>query len=130
MGRGYGRSVEFENKLDLFSGEQDPNKALFRLLAVPKLRARYLALCREIATKWLDWSKLEPLAREYQALIAEDVKRDTRKLDSTENFVKALTEETQGHGFGPFGSMKTMGLKQFAEERRGFVLNYKEPEKI
>ena len=113
-------------KLDLFAGESDENKALFRLLAVPKLRARYLELCREIATKWLDWAKLEPLAKQYQALIAEDVKRDTRKLDSTENFTKALTEETQGHGFGPFGGMKTMGLKQFAEERRAFVLNYKE----
>jgi hypothetical protein len=37
-------------KLDLFAGEQDPNKALFRLLAVPKLRTRYIELCREIAT--------------------------------------------------------------------------------
>ena len=109
-------------KLNLFAGEQDPNKALFRLLAVPKLRERYVALCREIATKWLDWATLEPLARKYQALIAEDVNRDTRKLDSTENFTKALTEETQGHG-GPFGGMKTMSLKQFVEERRAFVLN-------
>jgi hypothetical protein len=109
-------------KLNLFAGEQDPNKALFRLLAVPQLRARYVELCREIATKWLDWSKLEPLAQKYQALIAEDVKSDTRKLDSTENFSKALTEETQGHG-GPFGGMKTMSLKQFVEERRAFVLN-------
>jgi hypothetical protein len=112
-------------KLDLFAGEQDPNKVLFRLLAAPKLRARYLELGREIATKWLDWSTLEPLARKYQALIAEDVKRDTRKLDSTENFTKALTEETQGHGFGPFGGMTNMSLKQFVEERRAFVLNYK-----
>ncbi len=117
-------------KLDLFAGEQDPNKVLFRLLAVPKLRERYLALCREIATKWLDWSKLEPLARKYQALIADDVKSDTRKLDSTENFTKALTEETQGHGMGPFGGMKVMSLKQFAEERRAYVLSYKEGEKL
>jgi hypothetical protein len=117
-------------KLDLFAGEQDPNKALLnRLMSVPALRARYLVLCREIATKWLDWSKLEPMARKYQALIADDVAKDTRKLDSTENFTKALTEETQGHGFGPFGGMKNMSLKQFAEERRAFVLNYKEPEK-
>ena len=118
-------------KLDLFAGEKDPNKILFRLLAVPKLREHYLVLCREIATKWLDWSKIEPLAKKYQALIAEDVKADTRKLDPTENFTKALTEETQGSGGGPFGGMKTMSLKQFCEERRAFVLNFKEkpPEK-
>ncbi len=113
-------------KLDLFAGEKDPNKVLFRLLAVPKLRDRYLMLCREIATKWLDWSKIEPLAKQYQALIAGDVKADTRKLDPTENFTKALTEETQSAGGGPFGGMKTMGLKQFCEERRAFVLNFKE----
>ena len=113
-------------KLDLFAGEKDAGKILFRLLAVPKLRARYLTLCREIATKWLDWSKIEPLARKYQALIAAEVRDDTRKLDSTENFTKALTEETQGEGFGPFGGMKTMGLKQFCQERRAFVLNFKE----
>ena len=118
-------------KLDLFDGEKDPNKVLLnRLVAVPNLRTRYLALCREIAIKWLDWSRIEPLAKKYQALIAEDVKKDTRKLDSTENFSKAVTEETQGHGFGPFGGMKTMGLKQFCEERRAYVLGYKEPEKI
>lgn len=117
-------------KLDLFAGEKDQDKVLFRLLAVPKLRARYLALCREIATKWLDWSKLEPIAAKYQALIAEDVKRDTRKLDSTENFTKALTEETQGRGMGPFGGRRAMSLKKFAEERRAYVLNYQEGEKL
>lgn len=117
-------------KLDLFDGEKDPNKVLLnRLVAVPKLRARYLELCREIAAKWLDWSKLEPLVRKYQALIVDDVRKDTRKLDSTENFTKALTEETQGEGFGPFGNLKTMGLKQFVEERRAYVIAYKEPEK-
>ncbi len=116
-------------KLDLFDGEKDPNKVLLnRLVAVPNLRARYLALCRDIATKWLDWSKLEPLVHKYQALIADDVKKDNRKLDSTENFTKALTEETQGEGFGPFGSRKTMGMKQFVEERRAYVLALKEPE--
>lgn len=116
-------------KLDLFAGSEDPDKVLLhRLLTVPSLRARYLALCREIATKWLDWSRLEPLARKYQALIAADVKADTRKLDSTENFTKAVTEETEGRGFGPFGAAKHMSLKQFAEERRAYVLAYQEPE--
>ena len=28
----------------------------------------------EIAEKWLDWKKLEPIVRARQALIAEDVK--------------------------------------------------------
>ena len=51
-----------------------------KLLAVPALRARYLAYVREIAETWLDWKKLGPMARTYQDLIREEVKLDTRKL--------------------------------------------------
>ena len=29
--------------------------------------------------KWLDWKHLGPLAMQYQALIADEVKADTRK---------------------------------------------------
>lgn len=114
-------------KLDLFAGADDPKKVLLnRLLAVPKLRERYLSLCREIAAKWLDWEKLEPIARRYQALIGDDVRRDTRKLSSNEAFTKALTEETESQGFGPFGGT-AMSLKRFAQERRAYVLQYRDP---
>jgi hypothetical protein len=74
-------------------------------------------------TRAIGRRSVERIAKKYRALTAEDVKRDTRKLDSTENFTKALAEETQGHGFGPFGGRKSMSLKQFVEARRAFVLN-------
>lgn len=121
---GPGRGGARDAKLDLFAGSDDANKVLLsRMLAVPSLRKRYLAYAKDVAEKWLDWGKIEPLARKYQALIAADVKADTRKLDSTENFIKGITEETSGHGFGPFGGRPVMSLKQFVEERRAFVLN-------
>jgi hypothetical protein len=69
----------------------DANKALrHKLLAVPALRARYLAYMGEIAEKWLDWSRLGPIVERYQKLIADDVARDTRKLDTTEAFTRRL----------------------------------------
>jgi hypothetical protein len=60
---------------------------------------------RDIATTWLDWQKLGPLASEYQALIAADVQADTRKLSTTEAFQSGVND-----------------LKTFVERRRAFLL--------
>ena len=61
-----------------------------KLLAVPGLKTRYLEIVRDIAQKWLDWERLGPIARRYQALIAADVKADTKKLDTFEAFENGL----------------------------------------
>lgn len=112
-------------ELDPLAVANDANKPLVsKLLAVPELRARYLAYVRDIAEKWLDWNKLGPLAEQYQALIAGEVKADTRKLDSTEEFFTGLTNtvSTTTQGFrGP----PSISLKRFAEQRRAFLLSYK-----
>ena len=48
--------------LDPLIGLDDEPKPLrSKLLAVPALRAQYLAYCKQIATKWLDWKTLGPL---------------------------------------------------------------------
>ena len=74
-------------ELDPLVGLNDTSKPLrSKLLAVPALRAKYLGYVREIADKWLDWRTLEPLVRQYQSVIAADVKADTRKLYPTEEF--------------------------------------------
>ena len=116
-------------KLDPLLAANDANKPLIsKLLAVPSLRARYLGYVRDIADKWLDWKKLGPIAEKYHALIAADIKADTRKLDSTEDFEKSLTENIPGRGFGPGGG-GTIGLKNFADQRRAYLLNYQEAKK-
>jgi CotH kinase protein len=95
--------------LDPLIGLNDTTKPLrSKLLAVPALRERYMAYVKQIATKWLDWNTLGPLAQKYQALIAADVKTDTRKLDSYEAFETGLTS-----------------LKGFADQRRAYLLGYK-----
>jgi hypothetical protein len=92
--------------LDPLVGLNDPTKPLrSRLLNVPALRARYLSHVREIAETWLDWRTLEPIARQYRALIADDVAKDTRKLYSTSAFEAGVAE-----------------VKHFADERRAYLL--------
>ena len=64
---------------------------------------------REIAEKQLDWKTLGPRVQQYQALIATDVKADTRKLYSTEAFTTGATGDADS-------------LKVFVEKRREFLL--------
>jgi hypothetical protein len=97
--------------LDPLVGLTDPSKPLrSKLLAVPALRARYLEYVRDIADKWLDWKTLGPIAHKYHSFIAADVKVDTRKLYSFEEFQTGL----EGPG----------GLKSFADRRRAYLLAY------
>lgn len=113
-------------KLDPLVAANDANRPLIsKLLAVPTLRAKYLGYVRDLAEKWLDWEKLGPIARQHQALIATEVKADTRKLDSTENFTKSLTEDIAGTGGGP-GRGGSIGLKNFADQRRTYLLQRSE----
>lgn len=107
-------------ELDPLQMANNPDKVLIaKLLAVPSLRTRYLAYVRDIAEKHLDWSKLGPIAEKYHALIADEVKADTRKLESTEDFLKGLAEDAKS-GNGPGGG--AIGLKNFAEQRRAYLL--------
>ena len=108
-GRGMGPGGGPE--LDPLVGLDDSTKPLrSKLLAVPAMRAKYLAYVREIATKWLDWNTLEPLVRQHHALIASDVKTDTRKLDTYESFEAGVDR-----------------LKTFVDARRAFLLDGKTP---
>jgi spore coat protein CotH len=94
-------------ELDPLVGLDDATKPLrSKLLAVPALRAKYLQYVKEIATKWLDWNTIGPLADRYQALIRDDVARDTRKLDTIEAFDAGIEV-----------------LRDFAARRRAFLLS-------
>jgi hypothetical protein len=123
-------------ELDPLVALNDSSKPLrSRLLAVPEYRARYLGYVRDIAERWLDWDqKLGPLARRYHHLIAEDVKTDTRKLDTTEAFVRSLGDSTaspvesaQPANPGRFGpGREKVSLMEFAQKRRAYLLAHPE----
>jgi hypothetical protein len=107
-GRGFGPGGGPD--VDPLVGLNDTSKPLrSKLLAVPALRARYIAHVRDIAERWLDWKKLGPLAKSYQAVIADEVKLDTRKLYSTEAFESGLDGGEDS-------------LRRFVEARREFLL--------
>jgi CotH kinase protein len=92
--------------LDPLVGLDDITKPLrSKLLAVPAFRTRYMTYVQQIAAKWLDWNTLGPLTQRYQALIANDVKTDTRKLNTFEDFQNGLAS-----------------LKTFADTRRAMLV--------
>jgi hypothetical protein len=97
-------------ELDPLVGLDDPTKPLrSKLLAVPALRAKYLGYVRDIADKWLDWQRIDPLVTRWQSLIAADVAADTRKLYTTDAFTASLRGEGNS-------------LQSFVEKRRAYLL--------
>jgi hypothetical protein len=106
---------------DPLSVLDDPNKALrHKLLAVPKFRQQYLAYVGDIADKWLDWNRLGPLVEKYTTLIAADVERDTRKLDTTEAFTIGI------YGAADATPPPASTIKGFADQRRAAILAHPE----
>jgi len=104
--------------LDPLTGIDDAGKPLrSKLLAVPALRQRYLAYVRDIARRWLDWNRIGPMVRQWQALIESDIKVDTRKLYSTDAFHADVGAE-----YGDGGPAPENTLKGFIERRREFLL--------
>jgi CotH kinase protein len=100
--------------LDPFVARFDTNKPIIsKVLAVPALRAKYVSYVKEIAEKSFDWKTLGPVAIAYRDLIAEDVARDTRKLFTTEAFVRD-TSEAPGSD----------SLRMFFDRRRAFLLTW------
>ena len=128
-GPGFGGAGKMDTpKLDPLFGADDPRKPLLnKLLAVPALKARYLGYVHDMAERWLDWNTLGPLAEKYQALIAADLKTDTRKLDSFESFRQGATVDVEGAGMR--GPQQSIGLKNFADQRRAFLLDHPEVSK-
>jgi CotH kinase protein len=101
-----------------------------RLLAVPALKARYLAHVRTIAEAGLDWKTLGPVVARYRALIADEVKADTRKLSSDDDFVRVTADTTPAAAAAkPARGPSAFSLRAFADQRRKFLLEYRETKK-
>lgn len=105
-------------QLEALAGIELPDRPLLaRLLRVPELRARYLACLSEIATRWLTWDQLGPIAKKYHSLIADEVKRDTHKSASYARFVQDLDQELSADNPDAEPSLKT-----FLRLRREYLL--------
>ncbi|MFI5337373.1 MAG: CotH kinase family protein, partial [Opitutales bacterium] len=92
---------------------------LDKLLAVPALRDRYLAYIYQITDSWLVWSRLGPLAKDAQALIADEVKQETHKPTSYARFVQQLDQDA---ALAAGGDDDTLSLKTFVTQRHDTLL--------
>jgi hypothetical protein len=105
------------------AGATDSGKALlYRLMAVPALRTRYLGYVCDITENWLTWEKIGPLVAKEQALIGADVKSDTHKLYSNSAFTEAVMRDGSSAGYGM--APPEYSLKTFIEERHDYLLSH------
>lgn len=114
--------------LDPLVGLDNPRMPLrSKLLQVPTLRARYLDHVRTIAENDLDWKKLGPVVAGYRSLLDKEVEADTRKLDSVQDFRKAVADAADTEPSR--GRRPAMSLRVFADQRREYLLNHPEIKK-
>ncbi len=101
-------------ELDPLVGLQDEAKPLRgKLLANPEFKTRYLQHVKHIAEDLLDWQYLAPHVANARALLSDAVTKDTRKLGTTEGFLKATSAElVEG----------AASLRSFAQKRSKFLL--------
>ncbi len=102
-----------------------------RLLAAPALKARYLGYVKAIARKDLDWNDLGPTVTRFAKSIGSEVKADTRKLSSYEEFLAAVAPDPTpdpkpaapaAKGRGPGRPEGATSLRGFADARRAYLL--------
>jgi hypothetical protein len=131
---GFGGGGDGGVTLDPLVRADDSSKPLLsKLLAVPSLRRRYLDYIRDIAEKWLNWAKIGPIVRQYQSLIAADIKTDTRKIGTTEAFFNGLSQDSSEGGSAGFGSRRgrfgggaSISLRSFVEQRSEYLLGLRQ----
>ncbi len=111
-------------KLDPLTGLDDGSKALrSKLLAVPSLRARYLAFVKTLAQE-LAWSNVGAFIKQERDLIAPFVERDTRKLSTYEDFLALTSDEEQAGDVTAMPSRANQSLRAFCTLRSKYLLEY------
>ncbi|HVJ68060.1 MAG TPA: CotH kinase family protein [Caulifigura sp.] len=111
-------------KLDPLVGLEDASKPLrSKLLKVPALKERYLQMVKTIATESLDWKNLGPKVDAYAKLIEPEVAADTRKLSTPAAFQQAVAAGP-ANGEKPPEGRRRISLKEFADQRREFLLSH------
>ncbi|MCA9257579.1 MAG: CotH kinase family protein, partial [Planctomycetales bacterium] len=92
-----------------------------KLLAVPKLRRRYLRCVRTLAEESLAWENIGPIVERLRDAIDDDVAADTRKLSSFDAFVAATSSDAAAKANGRDGDRN---LRRFMEERCKYLLEH------
>lgn len=113
-------------ELEPLNGLDDVRKPLrSKILAVPEYRKRYLQHVYELADQSLDWKSLGPVVAQFRSLIKDELRADTRKLESFEAFERVTADEAGNEG----GHGREMPLRAFADGRRAYLLNHSDVKK-
>ncbi len=127
QGPGFRRGNQNPMQRSTIDDNNEMRPVITRLLSVPNLRARYIAHVRTLINEWLDWQKLEPIIKEYQSLIDEEIKADDKKQYSYEDFINNLIQSNNDRNdFGDFpenfGPPNGFGVPwgNFPPQRGGF----------
>jgi spore coat protein CotH len=88
-----------------------------KLFAVPALKAKYLGYVKQIAEKDLDWANFGPKIARNRALIDADVKRDTKKMSTYEDFDLGTANNP-----GPGASVEP--FRTVVDARRAYLLKF------
>jgi spore coat protein CotH len=99
----------------LAGADREDRTLLYRMLAIPSFRARYLHHVKTIRDEWLDWNKIGPVFQKFHDLIDADVKQDQKRLYSYAAFQSSLENKGGGSSGGARGSMP---IRSFIEQRR------------
>lgn len=90
------------------------------------MKARYLEYVHQLAQEDLNWKTLQPVIADYRKLIEPEVKADTRKLTSFAEFEAAMSNASGSAGAE---RQRHISLRNFIDQRRAYLLKYKEPKK-
>ena len=104
----------------LTHADNEMRPVISRLLGIPKWKARYLAHVRTVMDEWLRWDVLKPIINDYQARIDAEVKRDSKKLYSYQDF------QASASGSGSSSGRRTPSFKDFVDQRREHLSTYPE----
>ncbi len=85
------------------------------LLNVPAYRKEYLANLRELA-QLMDWENIGPRVKQYRDLIEQEVRRDSRKLFTTKEFLQSTAQSEP--------SKNSKGLRAFMDKRSTVLLDH------
>jgi hypothetical protein len=101
----------------------NPDKpVMHRLWSVSELKERYLAHLRTMLEEF-DWNELETVLYGYRDLIDAEVQADTKKIYSYQMFLDNFDTTVNLGGGGPGGG-SVIGLKEFVEQRRSYLLGH------
>jgi hypothetical protein len=110
------------NQGPLYNKNDSSKPVINRLWQIPELQQRYLAHLRTML-KEFDWTLLGPVLLGYRTMLDAEVQADNKKLYPYQMFYDNFTQTVNLGGGGPGGG-SLIGLQEFVDQRRAYLLGH------